>query len=290
MDYGLFFVNVGAFSEPRPFAQLVTTAEKVGFESIWTIEHVVIPVGYQATYPYHPSGKIPIATDTAIPDPLLPLAFAASITSRIKLATGVVILPQRHPFYVAKEAATLDRLCEGRLMLGVGIGWMEDEFRALGIPFKERAGRTDETIRAMRSLWKAAPEAFESKYFRWGPVECSPKPVSPSGVHIVIGGHSEGSARRAARFGNGFFPAVFAPEDITKLKQVIDDECAKIGRDPREIEFTAMLAKEEEATIEAMAKVGVSRLLIGYGMGEDVSGTKIEDWLGRFAERFIKAN
>ena len=168
MNYGVFFVNVGPFAEPEPFGHLVTCAERNGFESVWTIEHVVMPVGYEATYPYDPSGKIPVPNDTPMPDPLLPLAYAAALTETIKLATGIVILPQRHPLYIAKEAATLDRLSKGRLLLGIGIGWLKEEFDALGIPFAERAPRTDETVRAMRSLWKGAPEAFESEFFSWG--------------------------------------------------------------------------------------------------------------------------
>jgi probable F420-dependent oxidoreductase len=288
MKYGVFFANVGAFSKPQAFGHLVTTAEKCGMESLWTVEHVVIPVGYRATYPYDPSGKIPIPTDMALPDPLLPLAYAAAITTTIKLATGIVILPQRHPFYMAKEAATLDQLSNGRLLLGVGIGWLEDEFQALGIPFKERAARTDETIRAMRSLWRAAPEAFEGEYFKWGPMEMHPKPIHAAGVPIVIGGHSTGSARRAARFGNGFFPALSAPDKIAALKKIIDAECVALGRDPGEIEITALLAKDDPALVAVMAEAGVSRLLIGYGMGSEVSETMIEDWLGNFAQKLIE--
>lgn len=287
MKFGLFFVNVGAFAEPDPFANLVTTAEACGFESVWTVEHVVIPVGYQATYPYDPSGKIPIPSNTALPDPLAPLAFAAAITKTIKLGTGIVILPQRHPFYIAKEAATIDVLSKGRLLLGVGIGWMKDEFDALGIPFEERAGRTDETLRAMRSLWRGEPETFSSRYFSWGPVEMYPKPVAPAGVHIVIGGHSKASARRAARFGDGFFPAVGEPAQVEALRGVIVEECAKVGRRVEDIEITALLPREDPALVEAFAAVGVSRLLIGYGMGGAAAPPTVEDWLGGFASRFI---
>jgi len=287
MQFGLFFANVGRFADPAPFGALVTGAERHGFESVWTVEHVVVPVDYQATYPYDPSGKIPIPPDTPLPDPLLPLAYAAALTRRIKLATGILILPQRHPFYIAKEAATLDRLSGGRFLLGVGIGWMKDEFDALGIPFAERAGRTDETIRAMRSLWKGSPEAFESRYFRWGPVEMQPKPIAAQGVPIVVGGHSEASARRAARLGDGFFPAVLDPAQVAALREVIARECEAVDRDPAEIEITALLGSDDPRAVEAMAAVGVSRLLIGYGMGGTGTPDDIERWLGDFAARFI---
>lgn len=287
MKFGLFFVNVGPFARPQAFRTLAIGAEQAGFESLWTIEHVAIPVGYKATYPYDPSGKIPIPEDIDLPDPLLPLAFAAAVTSKIKLATGVIILPQRHPLYIAKEAATLDVLADGRLILGVGIGWMKDEFDALGIPFSQRAGRTDETIRAMRSLWKASPEAFSGTYFNWGPLEMHPKPVHPKGVPIVIGGHSDGAARRAARFGDGFFPALFKPEDLLPLKAILAEECGRIGRDPGEIELTAILAGEDLDTVRRFEDLGVSRLLVGYGLGGDGTPGNIEDWLNGFAARVI---
>ncbi|MEQ8663084.1 MAG: TIGR03619 family F420-dependent LLM class oxidoreductase [Gammaproteobacteria bacterium] len=287
MKYGIFFANVGRFADPAPFAALVTGAERHGFESVWTVEHVVIPVGYQATYPYDPSGRIPIPSDTALPDPLLPLAYAAALTRTIKLATGILILPQRHPFYIAKEAATLDRLSNGRFLLGVGIGWMKDEFDALGIPFDERAGRTDATIRAMRSLWQGEPAAFESRYFRWGAVEMHPKPLGARGVPIVIGGHSAASARRAARYGDGFFPAVTTPAEVSALREVIARECEVVGRDPDAIEITALLGADEPGAAEAMAAAGVARLLIGYGMGAAATPDDIDAWLRGFAARFI---
>lgn len=288
MNYGVFFVNVGPFAEPEPFGTLVTSAENNGFDSVWTIEHVVVPVGYQATYPYDPSGKIPIPNDTPMPDPLLPLAYAAALTETIKLATGIVILPQRHPLYIAKEAATLDRLSRGRLLLGIGIGWLKEEFDALGIPFAERAPRTDETVRAMRSLWKGEAEAFESEYFSWGPVDSWPKPVRESGVPIVVGGHSKAAARRAARLGDGFFPGVFSPEQLADIVQVMHEECDRIGRDPGEIEVTAVLGATEPALAEQMAEAGASRLLMGYGMGDVSSAQQIEDWLGGFADKMIR--
>ncbi len=286
MNIGIFFVNVGPFAAPEAFGHLATTAEKYGMESLWTVEHVVIPVGYQATYPYDPSGRIPMPENTPLPDPLLPLAYAAAITTRIRLATGILILPQRHPFYVAKEAATLDVLSGGRFMLGVGVGWMEDEFAALGIPFAERGARTDAGIRALRSLWKGEPEAFECEYFGWGPVECQPTPVQASGVPIIIGGHSKAAARRAARLGDGFFPGVGTPDELAALKAVMDEECAKVGRDPAAIEITAVLGQDDPALVEAMAAAGASRLLVGHGMGGDASPARVEDWLGGLAAKF----
>ena len=199
MKFGLFFANAGPFSVPENFEALVRTADTVGFESIWCVEHVAVPVGYASQYPYSQDGRMPGGEKVPIPDPLLSLAYAAALTERIRLGTGVMILPQRHPVYVAKELATLDQLSRGRVLAGVGIGWLKEEFDMLGIPFPERVARTEESVRAIRSLWKDEPEPFEGEFYRWRPVESYPKPVQKPGVPIVVGGHVEGASRRAAR-------------------------------------------------------------------------------------------
>jgi probable F420-dependent oxidoreductase len=239
MKFGLMYANAGPFAYPEMLTHLATTAERVGIESIWAVEHVVIPVGYRSPYPYDPSGKIPIPDQTPLPDPFLSLAYAAAITKRLRLATGILILPQRHPIYVAKEVATLDILSHGRVILGIGIGWLEEEFQALGIPFGERAARTAEAVRAMRSLWKDEAEPFEGKFFRWGKLESHPKPVQKPGVPIVVGGHTELAARRAARYGDGFFPGVADDDKIGWILGILRDECKKLGRDPASIEVTS---------------------------------------------------
>ena len=220
MKFGYLFANAGPFADPELFAHLATTAEDVGIESLWTVEHVVVPVGYESTYPYDPSGRMPGPENSPIFDPILPLTYAAAITSKIKLATGVVILPQRHPFYIAKEAATLDVLSGGRAILGIGVGWLEEEFDALGIPFQTRASRTRETVEAMRQLWSPGAKSFEGKHFQWGEVESNPKPVQEGGVPIVVGGHTEIAAKRAARYGDGFFPAMVSEEQLASLRLV----------------------------------------------------------------------
>ncbi len=288
MNFGIFFINVGPFAQPEPFSHLVVGAERVGFESAWSIEHVVIPVGYKSTYPYDPSGKLPMPENTDLPDPLLPLAFAAAQTDRIKLGTGILILPQRHPLYTAKEAATLDVLSGGRFLLGIGIGWMKDEFDALGIPFAERAGRTDETIVAMRSLWKGEAEAFDGKYFQWGPLEMNPKPVQRGGVPIVVGGHSVAAARRAARFGDGFFPGAFSVEDLVPLLEAMREECREIGRDPGEIEITAALGAPDLDLVHQFEDAGVSRLAFGYGAQMEPDKASIDAYLESFADAVIR--
>lgn len=262
MKFALMYANVGPFSLPDMATHVATTAERVGLESIWTVEHVVIPVGYESTYPYDPSGKMPAPDQMPMPDPLIWLSYAAAVTKKLRLATGIVILPQRHPLYVAKEVATLDVLSNGRVILGIGIGWLEEEFDALGVPFKERAGRTAETVRAMRSLWKDSAEPFEGKYFRWGKLESHPKPVQKPGVPIVVGGHTELAARRAARYGDGFFPGVTDDEKLKSLLGVMRAECEKVGRDPATIEVTSGRGVPDADAVKRFEDLGVSRFVL----------------------------
>jgi probable F420-dependent oxidoreductase len=258
---GLMFANSGPFSEPQLFTHLAQTAERCGFESIWTVEHVVIPQGYKSPYPYSRSGKIPGPEEVAIPDPLLPLAYAAAITKQLKLATGVMILPQRHPLYVAKEVATLDVLSNGRVILGIGSGWLEEEFAALGLNFHQRGKRTDEAIESLRALWSEGASSFHGEHFNFGPVNCFPKPVRKSGVPIVIGGHSPAAARRAGRFGDGFFPAIGEPAKLKELFTIMNAAAANAGRDAAAIELSCMGRANLDA-IKAVAETGVTRVVV----------------------------
>jgi probable F420-dependent oxidoreductase len=262
MKFGLMYANAGPFAFPELLTHIAQTAERVGIESLWTVEHVVIPVGYASTYPYDPSGKIPAPDQMPIPDPLVWLAYAAAVTKKIRLATGIVILPQRHPLYVAKEVATLDVLSKGRVILGIGVGWLEEEFEALGIPFAERAARTAEMVRAIRSLWKDEAEPFHGKFHHWNELESHPKPIQKPGVPIVVGGHTELAARRAARYGDGFFPGVADEEKLVWLLGVMRDECRKLGRDPSTIEVTSGRAAPDADGVKRLADLGVARFMV----------------------------
>ncbi len=262
MKFGLMYANAGPFAFPELLTHLAQTAEGVGVESLWTVEHVVIPVGYASTYPYDPSGKIPVPDQMPIPDPFVALAFVAAVTKTLRLATGIVILPQRHPLYVAKEVASLDVLSHGRVILGIGVGWLAEEFQALGIPFAERAARTAESVRAIRSLWKDEAEPFHGKFFRWEKLESHPKPIQKPGVPIVVGGHTELAARRAARYGDGFFPGVADDQKLRWLLAIMRDECAKLGRDPATIEITSGRAAPTVDSVRQLRDLGVSRFMV----------------------------
>ena len=259
MKFGVMFSNVGPMGGPDFLPDFAQMNEEAGMESLWTVEHVVVPEGYKSQYPYSRDGRMPGPENSPIPDPILPLVYAAAFTSKIKLGTGIMILPQRHPFYVAKEVATLDVLSKGRAIFGIGVGWLEEEFNGLGIPFNDRAKRTRESVAALRSLWKADPEAFDGKFYNWGPMHSNPKPVQAH-LPIVMGGHTDISANRAARYCDGFFPAIADPEKIGHLIQVLRAECDKLGRDPSEIELSVGAGGIDLDGVKRLEDMGVARI------------------------------
>jgi probable F420-dependent oxidoreductase len=260
MKIGLMFTNAGAFAQPELLAHLATTADRCGIESMWTIEHVVIPQGFQTPYPYSRDGKLPGGDTGAILDPLVPLSFCAGMTAKLKFGTAVMILPQRHPIYVAKELATIDVMSGGRVMLGVGSGWLKEEFETLQIDFHSRGARTDEAIAAIRALWRDDPSTFEGKHFKLRQMRSFPKPLQKGGIPIHIGGHSPAAVRRAARLGDGFFPA---PGNLNVLKDLfakVREECAKIGRNPAAVELSAA-GRLTPDLIKTFQDMGVARAM-----------------------------
>ncbi len=261
MKAGIIFANSGPFSRPELFGQLAREAEEFGFESLWTVEHVVVPQPH-TPYPGSKDGQMPGGDHVAIPDPLIPLGYAAAVTSRIKLATGIVILPQRHPLYLAKQLATIDLLSHGRMMLGIGSGWMKEEFAAVGVDFHRRGAITDESIQALRALWRDNPASFHGEHFHFHDVKSLPKPVQPGGIPIHVGGHSPAAARRAGRFGDGFFPTIVEPAKLKAIFATVREEAKKAGRNPDAIEFTAMGAAKLDA-VRAAGDAGVQRVVFG---------------------------
>ncbi len=200
MKFGILFANVGPYVQPDMAAALGRIAEEHGFESIWTVEHVVVPAGYESQYPYSPTGRMPGPEESPIPDPLIWLTWVGAATTTLRLATGILILPQRNPVILAKELATLDVLSGGRVELGVGVGWLREEFDALGIPFEERGARTDEYVEALRTLWHDEEPCFYGTFASFDRAKCFPQPVQKL-IPIHIGGHTMPAAapRRSSR-------------------------------------------------------------------------------------------
>ncbi|MFK7915857.1 MAG: LLM class F420-dependent oxidoreductase [Pseudomonadales bacterium] len=244
--------------------EICRRAESAGFESVWGGEHVIMPDAIGSKYPYTPDGKIPAEPDTPIPDPLIWLAFAAAAAPSLRLGTCILIVPQRNPLILAKELASLDQLSGGRVELGLGVGWMREEFDALGVPWERRGARNDEYIAAMRALWAAPHAEFHGDFVDFDPVTCSPRPVN-NNIPVLVGGDTDAAIRRAVRIADGYFPGEGDPERLGGLIQRLHTAAEKAGRDPASIEINAMFGAQmmaPEEGLEALAAVGVGRIMI----------------------------
>lgn len=284
MRFGLVYVNA-FFPGPEAARAVAVAAEEAGFDSLWTVEHVLVPAAYQSTYPYDPSGRMPGGAAATIPDPVVWLSYVAAVTSRVELATGVLIVPQRNPAITAKEMATLDVLSGGRVRLGVGAGWLAEEFAALGVPFEDRGRRLDAYIEAMRALWSGEEVDLDNGFVTYE--RAVSRPAAPRGtIPIVVGGHTEAAARRAGSLGDGFFPAT---GDIPVLIDTMRAAADKASRDPDTIEVTtgdpALMGPDALDAVERLAGLGVDRLVVGPPTFDPAA---IGDALAEFAERVIK--
>jgi probable F420-dependent oxidoreductase len=266
MKIGIRLANMGPFGTAQGGVDLATAAEDAGIDSLWTVEHVVYPDDYGSTYPYDDSGRMTMAPDTDLTDPLIWLTWVGAHTSTIRLATGILILPQRNPVVLAKQLGTMDALTGGRVDLGIGAGWLREEFDAIGVPWERRGARTDEYVAAMRTLWAGDSASFTGEFVSFSSVSSNPKPVDGS-VPIVVGGHSDAAARRAGRLGDGFWPA---KGDLDHLLDVMRREAEAHDRDPDDIEVTwaGDLTAEEDplTTAGSLAAKGVSRLVVALSM------------------------
>lgn len=250
-----------AASDPHVVADLVRTVEELGCESIWAVEHVVVPDRYESRYPYDPSGKMSLVPGDDVPDPLHWLTFAAAHSSTIRLGTAMLILPEHNPVHLAKRLTTVDVLSGGRLIAGVGVGWLKEEYDAVGVLFADRGRRADEYLAAMRVLWTQWPASFAGSYVTFADVHCEPRPVRPGGVPIVVGGHSAAAIRRAARLGDGLYPLGISMAEWPRLVERLHRECELVGRDPADVELTAPAPSKPWAA-RALAELGVSRLIM----------------------------
>jgi len=259
MKFGLVPINVGvsSLSEMTDLAQI---AERCGYESVWTFEHVVVPIAYESKYPYNAEGKMGTAPDTNFVDPLIALAHIAANTSTLRLGTGVNILPQVNPLYLAKQAASLDFVSGGRLELGLGIGWLKEEFAALGIPFARRGERFDEYMGAMRKVWSGAVVEHQSEHISWSGFQSYP--CAP-GLRVVMGGNKGKIFQRTARFAQGWFAPTTDAEELRHGVEALRAACTEIQRDPQGIEISCMWnGKGGQQAVAALADAGAQRLLI----------------------------
>lgn len=263
MKVGLAFASSIAI-DGKDSLELCRRAEAAGFESVWGGEHVILPDSIASKYPYTADGKIPAEPETPIPDPLIWLAFAAAAAPTLTLGTCILIVPQRNPLILAKELATLDQLSGGRLELGLGVGWMKEEFDALGIDWARRGARNDEYIAAMRALWSGPHAEYHGDFVDFDPATCSPRPVNGS-IPVLVGGDSDAALRRAVGLADGYFPgegdAARLGELLGRLRAMAEEN----DRDPNSIEISAIFGAQmadPAAGIEEMANLGVSRIMV----------------------------
>jgi probable F420-dependent oxidoreductase len=282
------FANTMSWINGAGAIEAAQAAEKAGFESLWTVEHVVYPDDYASAYPYSADGRMPAVPSTPIPDPLIWLAYVASVTTTLRLGTGILILPERNPVVLAKELATLDHLSGGRVELGIGVGWLKEEFAALGISWERRGARTDEYVSAMRALWASDGASFDGEFASFTRVSSNPKPQGGA-VRIVVGGHSRAAAERAGRLGDGLFPGKGSAAELAELLDIAHQTAAAHGRDPEAIELTAGapggLMKDPAGAIEELAAVGVTRVVVpAFALMKPNASEAME----AFAERVLR--
>ena len=255
MKLGLFGINMGVSAVPEELVVTVQAAEAAGFESIWAGEHVVLPEPQAPPSPMAPQ-------DPAL-DPLVALTWAAAQTSTVRLATGIVILPQRNPVVLAKEIASLDVLSRGRFTFGVGVGYLEPEFRAIGADFENRGAVTDEYLDAMEHLWYDEHPAFHGRFANFSGVDAYPRPVQRP-IPIVIGGHTKPAYRRAVARGQGWYGFAMKPDEVAvclaglRAAALETERPAELG--PLEITVTPRVRLTAE-TVSAFAELGVDRLV-----------------------------
>ena len=299
MEFGISGANVGPFATAEGARTMGTAAEAAGFDSVWTFEHVVAPRGYESRYPYNPSGKAPMLEEVDLPDPLVWLTWVGAHTTELLLGTGILILPQRNPLVLAKELATLHALSAGRTRLGIGAGWLREEFEALDVPFERRGARTDEWMQALRSLWAAGTEGatFAGEFVDF--TDCVSLPSPPGGaVPITVGGHSEAAARRAGRLGDGYFPAIDADTvaggGVTAAMDRLDELVAlarrtaeEHDRDPAALEVTVNWTRVPNAEMaERLHALDAHRLVVFSPTGDLAA---LPDALGELHQQLADA-
>jgi probable F420-dependent oxidoreductase len=257
IKFGLFSINAGVCREPQTARRIAVVAEDAGFDSLWAGEHVVLPDPRVPPSPMDPEDDIL--------DPVISLTYVAGHTHTVRLGTGIIILPQRNPLVLAKELASLDVLSGGRLIFGVGVGYLEPEFAALGIPFQDRGRRTMEYLGAMRAIWGEAQPAYQGRYVAFSGVQARPRPIQQPHPPIVMGGHTPAAYRRAVEHGNGWYGFALTVESARQaldgLRQAAEQYTRPSELGKLEVSVTPRGQLDEE-TVEQFAALGVHRFIL----------------------------
>lgn len=262
MEFDLWVPTASPFATPDMVAALGRGAEERGIGTIWIGEHVVLFDDYRSRYPYAADGRIPAPPGTGLLEPLATLSFLAAHTRSVRLGTAMLLLPQRNPVYTAKEVATLDWLSRGRVDLGIGVGWLREEFDAVNVPWPERGRRTDEYIDVLRTLWCDDPSVFTGDFYTLPPSSMQPKPVQQPHPPLHIGGESDAALRRVARVGQGWNTFNRLPEDLASPLARLDELLAAEGRQRRDVTITVCPYFQEltPERVEQYASAGADRL------------------------------
>ena len=285
MRLGLHALGIGTGARRPVIEAVAQAAEAHGFATLWAGEHVVMVDEPQSRYPYAEDGRIAVPAAADWLDPLVTLSFAAAATQRIRVATGVLLVPEHNPVLLAKQAASLDVLSGGRLVLGVGVGWSREEFEALGVPFRHRGRRAAEYIQAMRALWSEDVASFAGEFVSFSAVRVNPKPARARRVPVVFGGNSDAAMRRVAELGDGWYGFNLAGvEAVRERLSKLGDLCRAAGRDVGQLELAVALDGGQPADLDELAGLGVTELVLVETPPEDpgVAGA----WVAELAARW----
>ena len=319
MDFGVNVATRGITGDGRGLLAVARKAEALGFAHVTANDHLVVPNSIASRYPYSPTGEWPGARAGACLEQVTVLGFLAAATSRIRLVTSVMVVPQRPAVLAAKALATVDVLSEGRLTVGVGVGWLDEEFRAVGAPpFTERGAVTDEFLAAFRELLTSDTPRFAGKHASFSDIRFEPKPVQKPHPPIWVGGESQAALRRVARVGDGWFPVASnprapldTPARYAEMRKALDAEVAKAGRDPQAIAHAYLAlgrcrpAEQRSADgrrlpytgrpadvasdIAAFADAGVAHFFLSFAAPELAEALEDLDWFAEAVAPLVKA-
>ncbi len=261
MKFGLVPINIGV-AAPEQMITTARAAEEAGFESVWTFEHVIVPLDYQSKYPYDKTGKMAAAPETPFVDPLIALTAIAAHTKTIRLATGVNIVAQTNPLLLAKQIASLDFFSGERFMLGEGIGWLQEEFTAMGVPFERRGARFDDYMVAMQKVWSGDVVEHESDFLSWHGFKSYPLPVQKPRVPIIMGGRAGKIYQRIAKHGDGWFIPGAKPDELPAMLADLRAACDAEGRNYDEIELTTIWGPRGGGdSLKVLEDLGIARVV-----------------------------
>jgi probable F420-dependent oxidoreductase len=270
MRIGLFVPFISPVATPDYIQTVGRAAEERGFESLWVAEHVVLFDDYSSVYPYAEDGRIPAGGESGILEPFTSLAFLAAVTERIRLGTGVCLVPQRNPVYTAKEATVVDWLSGGRLDLGIGVGWLAEEFRALEVPFEHRGSRCRSYIEVMRTLWCDPVSEYKDEFYELPACRQYPKPVQSPHPPLHFGGESDAALRRVADLGQGWYGFNLNLDEFVSRLARLDELLAERGRSRSDLQISLGPKDQsvDEQSLVRFHEAGADQLVVG-ALGRD---------------------